>query len=129
MHIWICMYLGMCIWIRLNWGPVFFSTLPRAPCFEVSPLKVKLPSLNFNMVVSPWLALFKGRFANPMQVEIWRTLVETSLMAQWLRFLLPKQGMWLPSPVEELSSHMPLGQKNQKQTNKQNIYIKQEALL
>lgn len=62
------------------------------------------------MVVSPWLAPLKGRFVNPMQVQIWSTLVETSLMALWLRFLLPMQGMWLPSPVEELSSRIPWGQ-------------------
>ena len=32
-------------------------------------------------------------------------------MVQWLRFRLPMQGLWVPSPVRELRSHMPHSQK------------------
>ena len=32
-------------------------------------------------------------------------------MVQWLRFRLLMQGLWVPSPVRELRSHMHNGQK------------------
>ena len=33
----------------------------------------------------------------------------TSLVVQWLRICLPKQGTWVQSLVRELRSHMPWG--------------------
>ena len=39
-----------------------------------------------------------------------------------VRTLLPVQGVWVPSLVEELTSHMPLGQKTKTKTqNRSNI--------
>ena len=38
---------------------------------------------------------------------------ETSLAVQWLRFCLPKEGLWVWSLVRQLRSHMPRKPKNQ----------------
>ena len=43
----------------------------------------------------------------------------TSLEVRWLAFHLPKQGVWVPSLVGELRSHMPHGQKKQNIKQKQ----------
>ena len=84
MYMWMCVYLTTCIWIRLNFRPLFTPPCPHAHCLEVSPLKVKLPSSNFNVVISPWLALAKGMFASLMQIGIWNTLVQWNLpLALW----------------------------------------------
>ena len=40
-----------------------------------------------------------------------RKHVRTSLVAQWLRFHLPAQGVWVQSLVRELRPHVPQGQK------------------
>ena len=37
-------------------------------------------------------------------------------MVQWLRFHLPRQGVWVGSLVKELRAHMPQGQKKKNQT-------------
>ena len=39
----------------------------------------------------------------------------TSLVVQWLRIQLPLQGVRVQSLVRELTSHIPCGQKKQKQ--------------
>ena len=43
-------------------------------------------------------------------------------MVQWLRFCLPIQGMWVPSLLQELRSHMSCGQNKTKQNVKQKQY-------
>ena len=45
--------------------------------------------------------------------------METSLEAQWLRPRLPMQGLWVPSLLRELRSHVPPGQKHQNIKQKQ----------
>ena len=41
----------------------------------------------------------------------------TSLVVQWLRFRLPMQGVRVPSPVRDLSSHMPHSRKTESRSN------------
>ena len=41
----------------------------------------------------------------------------TSLVVQWLRLRLPKQGVWVQSLIRELRSHTLLGQETKTQNN------------
>ena len=44
-------------------------------------------------------------------------IVRASLMIQWLRLHLPRQGVWVWSLVGEQRSHMPRGQKPKRETS------------
>ena len=50
-------------------------------------------------------------FKNDKEKHNLKILLGTSLMVQWLRLDLPKQGAWVQSLVREMRSHMPHGQK------------------
>ena len=58
-------------------------------------------------------------FKNDKEKHNLKILLGTSLMVQWLRLDLPKQGAWVQSLVREMRSHMPHGQKYQNIKQKQ----------
>ena len=58
-------------------------------------------------------------FKNDKEKHNLKIRLGTSLMVQWLRLDLPKQGAWVQSLVREMRSHMPRGQKYQNIKHKQ----------
>ena len=80
------------------------------------------------MELSSWMGLWVHPnhtfpwppFCTPGQNSwAWEKKRRTFLTVQWLRLHLPMQEVWVQSPVRELRSHMPHGQKLQNIKQKQ----------
>ena len=86
--------------ILINYPP--FQVSSQSEVFEVKVPWVEGEHLEKAFVFTGILISFKKR-----KKEIKDCPWRTSLMVQWLKLCLPMQGVWVPSLVRELRSHMP----------------------